>query len=420
MNIVWTAENVVLTFALGSAVLSVLYGLVLGSWINRQSAGSGKMLDIAEAIAQGARAYLRRQTLTVSAVAVVLFFLIGFGLHQSGDPVMFFGKWGVALSWATAIGFLIGAFLSGLAGFVGMNVATKANVRVAEAAKRGMRPAFDIAFKGGTVTGLLVAGLGLLAVTGFYWMTRNVEAMIGLAFGSSLISIFARLGGGIFTKAADVGADLVGKIEAGIPEDDPRNPAVIADNVGDNVGDCAGMAADLFETYAVTTIAAMLLAHFFEQFLGQPTNLILYPLALGGAAVLASIIGSWFVRLSKGKHNPKIMPAMYLGLSVAGLVAAVAFYFITHKLLDGDTLGAIFQPVMLFGKSIVWPMNLYLSSLIGLLVTAGIVWITEYYTATNFPPVRHECYSGLSSFYEEYSIASIVNLCRSTWFIYVG
>ena len=380
-------ETIVLAFALGSAVVSVLYGLFLGGWINRQPAGSGKMLEIAEAIQQGASAYLRRQALTVSAVAAVLFLLIGFGLHQVGDPVMFFGKWGVSLSWATAIGFLIGAFLSAVAGFVGMTVATKANVRVAEAAKKGVHPAFNIAFQGGTVTGLLVAGLGLLAVAGFYAMTKNVEAMIGLAFGSSLISIFARLGGGIFTKAADVGADLVGKVEAGIPEDDPRNPAVIADNVGDNVGDCAGMAADLFETYAVTTIAAMLLAHFLEQFLGQPTNLILYPLALGGAAVLASIIGTWFVRLPKTKH-PKIMPAMYRGLFVAGVVAAGAFYVITHKLLDGDAVSAFFQPIMILGKSVVWPMNLYLSSLIGLAVTAGIVWVTEYYTATNFPPVR--------------------------------
>ncbi len=375
-----SVENIVLTFALGSATVSVLYGLFLSRWIARQPAGSGKMLEIASAIEQGARAYLRRQAVTVSGVAAVLFLLIGFGLSHVADPVLLFGKWGVPQSWVTAIGFLIGAFLSALAGFIGMTVATKANVRVAEAAKRGMRPAFGIAFQGGTVTGLLVAGLGLLAVAGFYAMTKNVESMVGLAFGSSLISIFARLGGGIFTKAADVGADLVGKVEAGIPEDDPRNPAVIADNVGDNVGDCAGMAADLFETYAVTTIAAMLLAHFLEQFLGQSTTLVLYPLALGGAAVLASIVGSWFVRLPRGHKKPKIMAAMYRGLFVSGIIAAAAFYGITQWLLvrnGGGTLDAFIPP-----------MNLFYSSLIGLAVTAGIVWITEYYTATNFQPVR--------------------------------
>ncbi|MEK7184498.1 MAG: sodium-translocating pyrophosphatase [Patescibacteria group bacterium] len=372
-------ENMVLSFAIGSALLSVLYGLVLARWITRQPAGSGKMTEIADAIEVGAKAYLRRQNLTVSLVAAVLFFVIGFGLPDAAEAVQFFGKWSVSSSWATAIGFLIGAVLSAVAGYVGMMVSTKANVRVAEAAKQGIRPAFDVAFKGGTVTGLLVAGLGLLAVAGFYAMTKDVPSLIGLAFGGSLISIFARLGGGIFTKAADVGADLVGKVEAGIPEDDPRNPAVIADNVGDNVGDCAGMAADLFETYAVTTIAAMLLAHFLEQFLGQPTNLLLYPLALGGAAVLASIIGSWFVRLPNKKH-PKIMAAMYRGLFVAGVIAAAAFYGITQWLLIQQGGGSI--------DAFIPPMNLYYSSLIGLGVTAGMVWITEYYTATNFQPVR--------------------------------
>ena len=373
-------ENIVLTFALGSAIVSVLYGLILSRWVTRQPAGSGKMIEIAEAIEQGAKAYLRRQTITVSAVAAVLFLLIGFGLHRPGDPVLFFNKFAVSLSWATAIGFLVGAFLSALAGYIGMTVATKANVRVAEAAKKGIRQAFAIAFQGGTVTGLLVAGLGLLAVAGFYAMTKNVEALVGLAFGGSLISIFARLGGGIFTKAADVGADLVGKVEAGIPEDDPRNPAVIADNVGDNVGDCAGMAADLFETYAVTTIAAMLLAHFLEQYVGESTNLILYPLALGGAAVLASIIGTWFVRLPKNVKHPKIMGAMYTGLLVAGIVAAAAFYGITQWLLmrQGDHVIDTF----------IQPMHLFYSTLIGLGVTAGMVLITEYYTATNFQPVR--------------------------------
>lgn len=375
-----SVESMVLAFSIGSALVSVLYGLVLTGWINRQPAGSGKMLEIAEAISLGARAYLRRQTMTIVPVALILFFLIGFGLPSTGEAVQFFGKWDVSSSWATAIGFLIGAVLSGLAGYVGMNVSTKANVRVAEAAKQGIAQAFHVAFQGGTVTGLLVAGLGLLSVAGFYAMTKDIPSLVGLAFGGSLISIFARLGGGIFTKAADVGADLVGKVEAGIPEDDPRNPAVIADNVGDNVGDCAGMAADLFETYAVTTIAAMLLAHFLEQFLGQPTNLVLYPLALGGAAVLASIVGTWFVRLPKHKKHPKIMMAMYRGLFVAALVAAAAFYGITQWLLvkhGNGSLDAFFPP-----------MKLFYSSLIGLGVTAGMVWITEYYTATNFQPVR--------------------------------
>ncbi len=374
-----SVESMVLAFSIGSAVVSVLYGLFLTNWINRQPAGSGKMTEIAEAISLGARAYLRRQTITIIPAALILFLLIGFGLPATGEAVQFFGKWAVSSSWATAIGFLIGAVLSGLAGYIGMNVSTKANVRVAEAAKRGMAPAFNVAFQGGTVTGLLVAGLGLLSVAGFYAMTKDIPSLVGLAFGGSLISIFARLGGGIFTKAADVGADLVGKVEAGIPEDDPRNPAVIADNVGDNVGDCAGMAADLFETYAVTTIAAMLLAHFLEQFLGQPTNLILYPLALGGAAVLASIVGTWFVRLPNTKH-PKIMAAMYRGLVVAALVAAAAFYGITQWLLIKNGNGAM--------DAFIPPMKLFYSSLIGLGVTAGMVWITEYYTATNFQPVR--------------------------------
>ncbi|MBI4032519.1 sodium-translocating pyrophosphatase [Candidatus Berkelbacteria bacterium] len=352
-------ENLALSFALGSGLITVIYGLFLIRWITKQPAGSGKMVEIAAAIEQGAKAYLGRQYRTISLVALLLFLMIGFGIN-----------------WVTAAGFLVGAIFSGLAGYIGMMVATKANVRVAEAAKKGLAPALGVAFQGGAVTGLLVAGLGLLSVAGFYAATKDVAALVGLGFGGSLISIFARLGGGIFTKAADVGADLVGKVEAGIPEDDPRNPAVIADNVGDMVGDDAGMAADLFETYAVTTIAAMLLAVSFDEFLGTTTNLIIYPLALGGAAVLASVIGTWFVRLPKG-GKPKIMSAMYRGLVVAGVIAAVSFYFITQWILGNSPI-----------NDVVPANNLFYSSLIGLAVTALMVWITEYYTATNYGPVR--------------------------------
>lgn len=356
-------ESVAIQIALASSVISVLYGLFLIQWILKQPTGSGKMLEIAQAIQQGARAYLARQYKTITVVALLLFLLIGFGL-----------------GWTMAAGFLVGAIFSGIAGYVGMTVATQANVRVAEAAKTGIRPALAIAFQGGSVTGLLVAGLGLLSVAGFYAYTKDVAALVGLGFGGSLISIFARLGGGIFTKAADVGADLVGKVEAGIPEDDPRNPAFIADNVGDNVGDDAGMAADLFETYAVTTIAAMLMAHAFDQFLGEPTGLVYYPLALGGVAVIASIIGTWFVRLPKG-NKPRIMAAMYRGLTVAGVLAAIGFYFITQWILKDSPMVTGAQPII--------PLNnLFYSSLIGLGVTAAMVWITEYYTATQYAPVR--------------------------------
>ncbi|MBI4023320.1 sodium-translocating pyrophosphatase [Candidatus Berkelbacteria bacterium] len=352
-------ESTVITFALASSIITVVYGLTLIRWVNAQPAGKGKMLEIATAIQQGARAYLARQNKTVALVALLLCVLIGVGL-----------------SWITAAGFLVGAAFSALAGYIGMLVATRANVRVAEAAKTGMARALNVAFQGGSVTGLLVAGLALLAVAGFYSLTKDVSALVGLGFGGSLISVFARLGGGIFTKAADVGADLVGKVEAGIPEDDPRNPAVIADNVGDNVGDTAGMAADLFETYAVTTIAAMLLATFFEEFLGESTGLVVYPLALGGAAVLASIVGTWFVRLGKGS-KPSIMAAMYRGLAVTAGVAAMAFYFVTDWILADSAVSTV-VPVI----------NLFYASLIGLGVTAGMVWITDYYTSTTFAPVQ--------------------------------
>lgn len=340
-------ESFGIYFALACAVLAIVYGLLLAKWIVARPAGNKKMQEIAEAISQGASAYLSRQYKTIGAVAVVLALILGF-----------------ALGWKIAIGFVIGAVLSALAGYIGMNVSVRANVRVAEAARDSMKSAMDLAFKGGAVTGFLVVGLGLLGVAGFYAITRDPKALIGLGFGGSLISVFARLGGGIFTKAADVGADLVGKVEAGIPEDDPRNPAVIADNVGDNVGDCAGMAADLFETYAVTAIATMLLG---TLMFGASSRAVIYPLILGGVSILASILGSFFVRLS----GVKIMAALYKGIVASGVFAAVAFYFVTRYVMsDYD------------------PMKLFYSSLIGLGVTVAMILITEYFTSTSFAPVR--------------------------------
>ena len=311
-------ENMGIIFALLSALAAIVYGLVSAKWILGKPEGSARMKEIANAIQIGAKAYLNRQYKTVSVVAIIIFLVLGF-----------------AINWVTAIGFLIGAILSALAGYIGMNISTQANVRVAEAAKQGMKQAFKLSYQGGAVTGFLVVGLGLLGVAGFYALTRDPKALIGLGFGGSLISIFARLGGGIFTKAADVGADLVGKVEAGIPEDDPRNPAVIADNVGDNVGDCAGMAADLFETYAVTAIAAMLLG---TLVFGDSVKAVAFPLVLGGVSILASIVGSFFVYLT----GEKIMAALYRGLIVSGVLAGVAFYFVTNYMMADNNPMSLF------------------------------------------------------------------------------
>ncbi len=341
--------SIFIVLSLVAAVLAIVYGLIMALIISKKPAGDERMAAIARAIQEGAKAYLDRQYKTVAMIGAVVFFLLWLMLNLN-----------------IALGFLVGAVLSALAGYIGMNISVRANVRTAEAAKSGLKPALALAVQGGSVTGILVVGLGLLGVTGFYALTKDINALVGLSFGGSLISIFARLGGGIYTKAADVGADLVGKVEKGIPEDDPRNPAVIADNVGDNVGDCAGMAADLFETYAVTAVATMLLGNLLYP---QAENIVYYPLLIGAVSIVTSIIGIFFIKLGKSGN---IMNALYKGFAVSMILSAIAFKPITNWIFQGEEMGG----------------NLFYAALVGLVLTGLLVWITDYYTSTKNKPVR--------------------------------